>query len=109
MNHTPGPWKIYEGMDAESILKSGWVLVVSRSDAGRIVANVNLNGGPGSKPMPCMDNARLIASAPEMYAALMEIAATTANGNSDPDRMADALGEILGIVRCALKATKERP
>ena len=44
-----------------------------------------------------------------MHAALMEIAATTANGNSDPDRMADALVEIQGIVRRALEATKERP
>ena len=70
MNHTIGPWKIYEGMDAESILKSGWVLVVCRNNAGRIVANVNLNGGPGSKPMPCMDNARLIAAAPDLLAAL---------------------------------------
>ena len=109
MNHTIGPWKIYEGMDAESILKSGWVLVVCRNNAGRIVANVNLNGGPGSRPMPCMDNARLIAAAPEMHAALLEIAATTTNGNSDPDRMADALGEIQGIVRRVLEATKEKP
>ena len=70
MNHTIGPWKIYEGMDAESILKSGWVLVVCRNNAGRIVANVNLNGGPGSKPMPCMDNVRLIAAAPDLLKAL---------------------------------------
>lgn len=39
--------------------------------------------------------------------ALREIAGTSANENSDPDRMADALGEIQGIVRKALEATKE--
>ena len=71
--YTPGPWKIYEGMDAESILQSGWVLVVCQNDAGRIVANVNLNGGPASKPMPCMDNARLIASAPLLRKALSDL------------------------------------
>ena len=55
------------------------------------------------------ENDRLIAAAPEMHAALMEIAAITTNENSDPDRMADALGEIQGIVWRALEATKERP
>ena len=53
------------------------------------------------------ENDRLIASAPEMHAALLEIAATTTNGNSDPDRIADALGEIQRIVRRALEAIKE--
>ena len=41
--------------------------------------------------------------------ALLAIAGVSANGNSDPDRMADALGEIQGIVRRVLEATKERP
>lgn len=39
--------------------------------------------------------------------ALREIAGTSANENSEPDRMADALGEIQGIVHRALEATKE--
>lgn len=80
--HTPGPWKVYEGMDAESILQSGWVLVVCSNDAGRIVANVNLNGGPESKPMPCMDNARLIASAPDLLSVLEKVESTLSRGNS---------------------------
>ena len=80
--HTPGPWKIYEGMDAESILQSGWVLVVRQNDAGRIVANVNLNGGPASKPMPCMENARLIAAAPELLSALEMVELKLSRGNS---------------------------
>ena len=41
--------------------------------------------------------------------ALLAIAGVSANGNSDPDRMADALGEIQGIVRRVLEATKEKP
>ena len=39
--------------------------------------------------------------------ALLEITAIPANENSDPDRMADALWEIQGIVHRALEATKE--
>lgn len=40
---------------------------------------------------------------------LLEIAGTSANENSEPDRMADALGEIQGIVHRALEATKDAP
>lgn len=39
--------------------------------------------------------------------ALEGIAGVSANENSEPDSMADALGEIQGIVRRALEATKE--
>lgn len=42
-----------------------------------------------------------------LRSALLEIAGTSANENSEPDRMADALGEIQGIVHRALEATKE--
>lgn len=39
--------------------------------------------------------------------ALAGISGVSANENSEPDSMADALGEIQGIVRRALEATKE--
>lgn len=66
-------------------------------------------------------NAALIASAPDLLKerdqlreqvrilreALAGISGVSANENSDPDSMADALGEIQGIVRRALEATKE--
>ena len=87
MNHTPGPWIAFDDM-------------IKNEDHENIACVLSDDYKP---------DARLIASAPEMHAALLEIAATTTNGNSDPDRMADALGEIQGIVRRVLEATKERP
>ena len=85
MNHTPGPWIAFDDMIKNEYHEN--IACVLSDDY---------------KP-----DARLIASAPEMHAALLEIAATTTNGNSDPDRMADALGEIQRIVRRALEAIKE--
>lgn len=41
--------------------------------------------------------------------ALLDIAGTSANENSDPECMADALGEIQGIVRRALDSIEVKP
>ena len=87
MNHTPGPWIAFDDM-------------VRNKDHENIACVLSDD---------YKSDARLIAAAPEMHAALLEIAGTTANGNSDPDRMADALGEIQGIVRRVLDASKEVP
>ena len=86
MNHTPGPWIAFDDM-------------VRNKDHENIACVLSDN---------YESDARLIAAAPEMHAALLEIAATTTNGNSDPDRMADALGEIQGVVRRVL-STKKAP
>ena len=68
---TLGPWKIYDGIDAHDQLESGWVLIVARSNAGNIVANVNVHGGPTYRDkMPAMENAKLIAAAPSIFNAL---------------------------------------
>ena len=84
MNHTPGPWIAFDDM-------------IKNEDHENIACVLSDD---------YKSDARLIASAPDMHAALLEIAATAANENSDPDRMADALGEIQGIVRRVLDASK---
>lgn len=98
--HTPGPWSHQDGII--------W------SDHGRIA--VTCFSGLNDEESDEADdaNAILIASAPLLKEqvrllreALLEIAGTSANENSGPDRMADALGEIQGIVHRALEATKE--
>lgn len=67
--HTPGPWKY-----GRQSVSPDWVIVTDA--AGSIVANVNTETGPdaASRPamrvMPADANARLIASAPELLAAL---------------------------------------
>jgi hypothetical protein len=85
--HTPGPWIIYSGSDAEIHRKDGFVLVVSGNNAGRIVANVNTESCPdaSSAPafvrMPADANARLIAAAPDYYAATQQLLAQWGKGN----------------------------
>ena len=59
--HTPGPWSwSFESIDQE------WAIVMSKG--GNIVANVNLDTRQEA-------NARLIAAAPDMLAALKAFAA----------------------------------
>ena len=67
--HTPGPWHYsFESVDPN------WAIVMDRS--GGIVANVNHETGPdaisapATRKMPKDANARLIAAAPDMLAAL---------------------------------------
>ena len=67
-SHTPGPWRvIFESIDPE------WSVVTDAR--GNIVANVNSETGPDVPPlvstkMPRDANARLIAAAPDLLAAL---------------------------------------
>ena len=75
--HTPGPWRV-----DSSMVHTGWVLVTT-SD-GNIIANVNTETGPDIPPavstkMPAMNNATLIAAAPEMYQALTLACAAVAD------------------------------
>ena len=68
MSHTPGPWSV-----DSSMISTGWVLVTKSN--GDVVANVNTETGPDIPPavstkMPAMNNATLIAAAPEMLEAL---------------------------------------
>jgi hypothetical protein len=69
-SHTPGPWRVVlESVDPE------WAVVTTQG--GRIVTNVNLEGGitDAGKPaiMPRDANARLIAAAPDLLAVLRYI------------------------------------
>jgi len=66
--HTPGPWKYGWETPARE-----WAQVTTAQ--GNIIANVNTETGPDipplvSKKMPADANARLIAAAPDLLAAL---------------------------------------
>lgn len=82
----------------EEMLKDGGELpVVDREFCGSLQDFLQ-----GRNRLPSLkEQAKLLREA------LLEIAAVSANENSEPDRMADALGEIQGIVHRALEATKE--
>ncbi len=74
--HTPGPWASHPSDQPD------WWLVTAKS--GRIVANVNCescpdtDSAPAFVKMPAPANARLIAAAPELLAALELIHANAA-------------------------------
>ena len=63
--HTPGPWT------ATQIISPTCGFIVSNS-RGSVVARVHKIGFPtnGNFELPCEENARLIASAPDLLAAL---------------------------------------
>lgn len=65
IKHTPGPWIFYADLPST---EPNWHIVTTANKM-RVLANVHIE--PGNK----MDlaNARLIASAPEMIAALIEL------------------------------------
>lgn len=107
MNHTPGPWKYdyREGMIHGFLVEEDGSTIFCVRVLENSVSHSRLEA-----------NLQLIASAPRLAEhvcilreSLLSIAGISSNENSDPDRMADALGEIQGIVRRALEATKERP
>ena len=97
--HTPGPWRIViESADPE------WAIIVDTG--GGIVANVNSETGPdassapATRKMPRDANARLIAAAPELLAALERILRAHDSGNN---------GAYMGeAVLCKMFATQAR-
>lgn len=68
--HTPGPWQVLIDPTDE------WPKVVAGSKIGKIIANVNPESFCGGVAelvdMPAEANARLIAAAPDLLAALKE-------------------------------------
>lgn len=107
--HTPGPWRYYRD---EPCTDETWPIVVDKD--GGIVANVNFETGPdhpATRKMPCMANARLIAAAPELLAALTECitsegAACFGDMKHHPEWMQRRLYAISDIARAAIaKAT----
>jgi hypothetical protein len=68
--HTPRPWKVLIDPNDE------WPKIVAGSNTGKIIANVNPEsfcfGVAELVDMPAEANARLIAAAPDLLAALKE-------------------------------------
>lgn len=75
MPHSRLPWSAHKAGS------EGWVLVMSGGIAGRIVANVNVEGGPSLSHavMPAEDNADFIVRACNAHDELLEAAQNAAN------------------------------
>jgi hypothetical protein len=73
--HTPGPW-------AQSIGDDDWHQIISHPDGEGLIADVNAyKGSPKGRA-----NARLIASAPELLAALQSLLLTAEQLNEELEK-----------------------
>lgn len=94
--HTPGPWECSAGYGNHGLALTG----PHGESLGHVRAFVA--SGDYARGLPIMQkwsegqaNARLIAAAPELVAALEIIA----DGNTDPDRMVQIAAEAVAKVR----------
>lgn len=102
-NHTPGPWKIFDGYGASRFAPA---VVDSIPDVdGKCVANCICH--VASTNPDCVANAQLIAAAPDMLAALdyaltaLQTLANTLGGISEEhaeEIIQDAAGKIGGAM-----------
>lgn len=69
--HTPGPWKMIKGADDD---ETRCAVVQDNGDKEWLIATVE-NGAPGDCLATESANAHLIAAAPDLLAALKELAA----------------------------------
>ncbi|MFN3858152.1 MAG: hypothetical protein ACK4RV_10400 [Caulobacter sp.] len=94
--HTPGPWEV-AGNCVRTRYRMG-----DPDNNGTMVADV------GVFPPEREANARLIAAAPELLAALRQTTDLLATANKSTDRPSSYVWEIVGQARAALsKATGE--
>lgn len=108
--HTPGPWTYHFEEPSRE-----WALVMSGGKAGQIVANVNTKSCPdrASAPafsvMPAEANARLIAAAPELLAALEKIQVAFAFYSDDSkSELRETIARIQPIYRAAIAKAEGR-
>jgi len=81
MPHTPGPWKVADGLTIED---DSCLVIYSDNEPARRIAHVPDYDGEGEL------NARLIAAAPELLAALRHIAVwlmSPGTAKSTPEEM----------------------
>ena len=99
MTHTPGPWELDS---------AGWPLLINGpmnedDDAGTVVCAIDclehMRRGYHYNEDEAAANARLIAAAPDLLAALKEIAAETTCEGTEIESM---LASIQGICRRAI-------
>ncbi len=72
--HTPGPWRVKHSA------KLGWAGVLT--EKGDVVTDISVDGQDFRDPEQALDDARLIAAAPDLLAACEAVAATTWSQNT---------------------------
>jgi hypothetical protein len=94
--HTPGPWHVTNGTPVPAQYYD------IRDDCGDVLCRTNIN-----TPRPISTaNARLIASAPALLAALERIAAGDTMADRETWSLADVIQEHYKIARAALQLAR---
>ena len=74
--HTPGPWRV------KHKAKLGWAGVLTQE--GDIIADIVVDGQDFRDPEQALDDARLIAAAPDMLAALERLVRCVSHMDEHP-------------------------
>ena len=93
--HTPGPWRVKHSA------KLGWAGVLT--EKGDIIADVALDGQDFRDPEQALVDARLIAAAPDLLAALHRISLASQNSMSSKEECGRIAREAIA------KATRGKP
>ena len=97
MNHTPGPWRV------KHKAKLGWAGVLTQE--GDIIADISVDGQDFRDPEQALNDARLIAAAPDLLRALEE--AIRDHDDFEDGRLS---GNTVATMYAAIaKATREKP
>lgn len=100
--HTPGPWEMGEAGSWEDGLRTATEYFVRRPGDDVAIASDIID--PANDDTPSEANARLIAAAPELLAALKELAALMPVCGNDHDISVRVFQVPTGSVRKALAA-----
>ena len=76
--HTQGPWNVQDNTADEY-----GQLIVESATNGAVAICYTMEKGETAVPQECLQNARLIAAAPDMHAALLEVCDLLANPDAD--------------------------
>lgn len=91
--HTPGPWRV------KHKAKLGWAGVLTQE--GDIIADIDVDGQDFREPEQALDDARLIAAAPDLLTALEAMVRS--------DSWADADVKMVNARAAIAKAKGEKP
>lgn len=95
--HTPGPW-------AADDLEDGGVFVFEKGGGNLTIADLNADRSFGFEQIQA--NARLIAAAPELLAALETISESVNSKNHSTKNIYDTFAAIADTARAAIAAAK---
>ena len=87
--HTPGPWTIVESSDGRPYIRANGRTIAKTYRSAIVAARSRPDYGSGIEVLPGVENARMIAAAPDMYEALKRCLLYIENDEEDRGRKSD--------------------